>query len=116
MPRQRRDFSAIAAIRLTFDRQGDAPDLVIGEIGTVMLSAPGATPAEPEAVLLLGAGLLRTDEPNLAWEVRSNAFGEGYLLHLAVDPGNPQRLFAITGEGAVMASTDGGATWRAVGG
>ena len=65
---------------------------------------------------LLGAGLLRTDEPNLAWEVRSNAFGEGYLLHLAVDPGNPQRLFAITGEGAVMASTDGGATWRAVGG
>ena len=58
----------------------------------------------------IAAGLLA-----LGWQVVNNGFGEGYLLHLAVDPANPARLFAITGNGEVLTSTDAGANWRAIG-
>ncbi len=65
---------------------------------------------------VLGAGLVRTREPALSWEVVNNGFGRGYLLHLAVDPAEPRRLYAVTSEPAVIASQDGGATWHALAG
>jgi hypothetical protein len=63
---------------------------------------------------VLGIGLVQTDEAMLDWTVLSNAFGEGYLLHLARDPNNPMRRYAITGQAEMLASQDGGATWEMV--
>jgi len=63
---------------------------------------------------VLGAGLVRADETTLEWAVLSNAFGDGYLLHLARDPNDPLRQFAVTGQAEMLASQDGGATWEMV--
>jgi photosystem II stability/assembly factor-like uncharacterized protein len=61
---------------------------------------------------MLGSGLLRADEPSLNWRTVSNAFGQSYPLHLAIDPGDPRRLYAAMQGGELQASADGGATWR----
>jgi photosystem II stability/assembly factor-like uncharacterized protein len=63
---------------------------------------------------VLGAGLLQADETTLDWAVLSKAFGDGYLLHLARDPNDPMRRYAVTGQAEMLASQDGGATWEMV--
>lgn len=37
---------------------------------------------------MLGSELIRAEEPPLNWQPVSNGFGNRYLLHLAVDPGD----------------------------
>ena len=64
---------------------------------------------------VVGEGLLRAQEPQPRWEPVSNQFGDRVLLHLAVDPTDPARLYAVTQEGEILASTDGGRTWSALG-
>jgi photosystem II stability/assembly factor-like uncharacterized protein len=61
-----------------------------------------------------GLGLLRSPDDSLGWQVSSNAFGDRYLLHLAVDPSNAENLYAITNKTEVLASQDGGVTWEAL--
>lgn len=63
---------------------------------------------------MLGSGLMRAEEPSLDWQRLSNGFGDRYLLHLAVDPRNPDRMFASTQHNELMASRDGGSTWQAI--
>ncbi|UKJ75618.1 WD40/YVTN/BNR-like repeat-containing protein [Azospirillum brasilense] len=60
----------------------------------------------------VGTGLLKTTEPSLAWQPVSNGFGDAVLLHLAVDPTNPERLYAVTDKSAILTSQDGGKTWK----
>ena len=64
---------------------------------------------------MIGVGLVRTREPALRWELVNDRFGEHYVLHLAVDPAAPQRLYAVTSAPAVIASHDGGARWAPLG-
>ncbi len=64
---------------------------------------------------VVGRGLVRSAEDPLSFTTLSNDFGGGYLLHLAVDPTNPSRLFAATGRGRVVTSTDQGRTWTTFG-
>jgi photosystem II stability/assembly factor-like uncharacterized protein len=64
---------------------------------------------------VIGKGLLRMVEPNLNWRAVSNSFGDGYLLHLAIDPTDSSVLYAVTNSGAVLSSRDGGATWAPLG-
>ncbi len=63
---------------------------------------------------VVGTGLVKAEEPGLSWETVNADWGERVLLHLAVDPGNPERLFAVTDEGGILASTDGGQSWAAL--
>lgn len=61
---------------------------------------------------MLGSGLIRSEEASLDWQPVSNGFGDRYLLHLAVDPGNLNRLFAMTQNSELLASDDAGEGWR----
>ncbi len=61
-----------------------------------------------------GLGLLRATGDSLRWESVNNNFGDRYLLHLAADPTDPDKLFVVTSESEVLESNDGGATWRAL--
>ncbi|MFW6028197.1 MAG: WD40/YVTN/BNR-like repeat-containing protein [bacterium] len=61
---------------------------------------------------MLGSGLLHAQDTSLEWQALSNGFGDRYLLHLAVDPHDPDCLFASTQHNEVMASRDGGRTWQ----
>jgi len=69
---------------------------------------------------VIGMGLVRAAEKNLAWQVVGKGFGEDYLLHFAADPRDPQRLYAVkfnsrTRAQSVIASRDGGERWTPVG-
>jgi photosystem II stability/assembly factor-like uncharacterized protein len=61
-----------------------------------------------------GAGLVRGKEGSADWTVVSNGFADRYVIHFAAAPSDPQRLYAVTHKGELLASTDGGATWSAL--
>ncbi len=65
---------------------------------------------------IVGQGLLRTQEPDLRWESVNKSFGDRYLLHLAVDPGDSRRLYVVTNDKLVLVSEDDGITWTELGG
>jgi photosystem II stability/assembly factor-like uncharacterized protein len=62
---------------------------------------------------IVGVGLLKQQENK--WTRLSNDFGQGYLLHLTVDPNNLERLYAVSSDGALLTSLDGGQQWQAFG-
>jgi photosystem II stability/assembly factor-like uncharacterized protein len=65
---------------------------------------------------VIGRGLISTSEDRLAdWQTLSNGFGDGYVLHLAIDPTDGDKLYAVLHDGRVMASTDGGRLWNPFG-
>ena len=63
-----------------------------------------------------GRGLVASGEPPAGFETVSGGFGDAFLLHIAADPTNPDRLFAATGEGRILASSDRGRTWSGLAG
>lgn len=71
----------------------------------------------PEGTLyafLVGRGLVQSEGETLEFTTVSNETG-GVLLHLAVDPKSPKRIFAVAGRGRLLVSTDQGRTWSALG-
>lgn len=64
---------------------------------------------------ILGLGLVHATEPGLEWQTLGNGFGDAYVLHLAVDPTDKERLYAVTSQGTILASRDGGRTWAVLG-
>lgn len=78
-------------------------------VSMVETTANGAVHA-----FMLGSGLMRAEEPSLDWQALSNGFGDRYLLHLAVDPHDHDRFFASTQHNEMVASRDGGRTWRVI--
>ena len=84
---------------------------------TMVRVAPGGV----VYAFMVGTGLIRSVEPKLSWQsVTEHGFGRDYVLHLAMDPASPNRLYAITinpqeKAQAVLASTDAGKTWAPLG-
>ena len=66
-------------------------------------------------VFEVGTGLILGHEGSPAWESLSDDFGDDILLHLAADPSNADRLYAVTQKSEVLASQDGGKTWQRFG-
>jgi photosystem II stability/assembly factor-like uncharacterized protein len=65
---------------------------------------------------VIGRGLVRSAPDPLDFQTVNGDWGGGYVLHLAVDPTHPERMFAATHDARVLASTDGGRTWTPFGG
>ncbi|MFC5507614.1 F510_1955 family glycosylhydrolase [Bosea massiliensis] len=65
---------------------------------------------------VVGRGLMRSAEEPPRFTAAGGGFGEGYLLHLAIDPQNPNRLYGATARGEVLTSSDQGRTWSSFGG
>jgi mono/diheme cytochrome c family protein len=74
---------------------------------TMVQAAPGGR----LYAFVYGIGLITTQEPGLAWEILSRDFADRYILDLALDPGDPKRLYATVDTGAIMTSGDGGKSW-----
>jgi hypothetical protein len=69
---------------------------------------------------VVGTGLLRSQEADLAWLAIGAKLGDRYVVHLAVDPRNERKLYAITMDRAtqaqeIFASGDAGVTWNPLG-
>lgn len=78
------------------------------------------TPDGVVYAFLEGVGLIRTDEPGLAWQTVSADFAGRYFLHFAAAPGG-ERLYAValdpqTHKQALLTSADSGKTWTPLGG
>lgn len=64
---------------------------------------------------VMGAGLIEAQSAtSLNWTSVGPSLGEQVLLHLAIDPTDPNRMFAVTQESRVLTSTDGGQSWKAL--
>jgi len=75
--------------------------------------------AAPDGTLyafVMGRGLVSAKEAVFDFGTVSSGWGERFILHFAVDPTNPLRLFAATGANEVLMSTDAGNTWALFGG
>lgn len=73
------------------------------------------TPAGLIYAFVVGRGLVSSAEGSADFKTLSNDFGGESLIHLALDPNHPDRLFAATGRGRVLSSTDKGRTWNSFG-
>jgi photosystem II stability/assembly factor-like uncharacterized protein len=56
-------------------------------------------------------GLVKTRESPIAWTSLEGDWGNRFLLHLAVDPTDADRLYGATGSGVILKSSDGGKSW-----
>ena len=65
---------------------------------------------------VIGRGLVRAAEGDLAFSTVSETPRTPPLMHLAVDPANPDQLFAAAGRGQVLKSIDRGRIWTTFGG
>ncbi len=82
-----------------------------GQPATMVETGPDGT----VYAFIVGSGLIRAPAAMLAWSPVSNGFGSSVLLHLAVDPDDPNRLFAVDDAGRILASTDAGLNWTTLG-
>ena len=79
-----------------------------GQPASMVQTAPDGT----VYAFILGSGLMKSPRSVIDWKPVSNGFGQRVLLHLAVDPADPKRMFAVTDESEVLTSSDGGTTWQ----
>lgn len=78
-----------------------------GQPATMVETGPDGT----VYAFVIGLGLIKSPGAALSWRPVSKAFGDQVVLHLAADPADPLRLFAVTDAGRVLNSTDGGQRW-----
>jgi photosystem II stability/assembly factor-like uncharacterized protein len=69
---------------------------------------------------VVGLGLVRASEQDLAWQVINNGFGNDYVVHFAAGPSDHRQLYAVTlnpqtRAQRVVSSRDGGANWTHLG-
>ena len=74
---------------------------------TMVHAAPGGR----LYAFVYGIGLIAAEEPGLAWQTLSSDFADRYMRNLALDPGDPMRLYATVDTGAIVTSGDGGKSW-----
>jgi mono/diheme cytochrome c family protein len=95
---------------LFFSRDGGAswqPGHTIRRPATMVHTAPGGS----LYAFVLGVGLITAKEPDLTWTTLFTDVTDRYFLHMAIDPVNPERLYASVDTGAILTSGDGGKSW-----
>jgi photosystem II stability/assembly factor-like uncharacterized protein len=85
-------------------------------LDNTIVSAVRSSRSDRLFAFVVGGGLLATTESDLTqWTALGTGPSDQILLHLAIDPIDADRLYAITYDGDVIASADGGASWRRFG-
>jgi len=85
-------------------------------IGDAPVTMVDAAPNGTLYAFVVGRGLVSAKEGVFDFQTVHGEWENGFLLHFAVDPTDPDRLYAASSEGEVLRSADGGATWSAFGG
>ena len=70
---------------------------------------------QPKRVYAAGdAGLYRSDDAGETWQAAAQGLPTGGIVTLALDPRQPQQLYAATPGGGLYLSEDGATSWRAL--
>lgn len=85
-----------------------APSGPEGRPAIMIYAAPGKT----LFAFVVGTGLMTSPAAALDWRTLNNEFGDQVVLHLAADPNNPDRMFAVTDQSRILATVDRGRTWQ----
>ena len=83
---------------------------------------PAGYPAQPAGLahvgpdggvyaFVLGTGLVRSSPYAFSWTLLSADFEGLTVLHLAIDPTDTTRMYAVAQDSSIFASSDGGQTW-----
>jgi len=79
------------------------------------VNAVAVDPRDPKIVFAAGpAGVFRSNDSGLNWQASSEGLGTAAIIVLALNPGQPDTLFAATAEGALFRSDDGAQTWQSI--
>jgi hypothetical protein len=120
LPEKLIDLAASASNADTLYAATEAGLLVSANAGTTwtpLLDTAPVTMVEVTAdgtvyAFAYGQGLLSAKEDEPTWTNLAGDWDEQFLIHLAVDPTDPKRIFAATGDGQILASKDQGLSWR----
>lgn len=112
--------STIGARPLWKSTDGGATWKPVDNLPFAFLQTVIADPVTPTTLYAASTdrGLFKSVDGGITWSSSSNGIAGGVVQALAIDPANPQNLYAATGlgvtPGVVYKSTDGGNTWSAV--
>ena len=72
-------------------------------------------PRDPKIVFVAGAsGIFRSTDAGLNWEPRGQGLGSTNVVSLALNPSQPDTLFAATADGLLYRSDDAAQSWKPV--
>ena len=72
-------------------------------------------PRDPQIVFAAGpAGVFRSNDSGLNWQSNSEGLESAAIVALALNPGQPDTLFAAAAEGPLFQSNDGAQTWQLI--
>ena len=72
-------------------------------------------PRDPKSVFAAGlAGVFHSNDSGLTWQPSNEGLGTAAITALAINPDQPDTLFASTAEGALFRSDDGAQTWQSI--
>ena len=72
-------------------------------------------PRNPKNVYAAGpAGIVFSTNAGLTWQTRNAGLNPANFTALTLNPQQPDTLFAMTAEGALYRSDDGGRKWKSV--
>ena len=72
-------------------------------------------PRDPKSVFAAGPdGVFHSNDAGLTWQSSSKGLGTAEIIALALNPSQPDTLFAATAEGMLFRSDDGAMTWQAI--
>jgi photosystem II stability/assembly factor-like uncharacterized protein len=92
----------------TFEPRNDGlPSTDVHALGGAGSTLYAASPA---------AGFLVSSDEGVTWEIRNPQVGQGFMGALLVDPDDPAHVIAPDMQAGAVETTDGGLTWRALGG
>ena len=72
-------------------------------------------PRDPQSVFAAGpAGVFHSNDSGLNWQASNEGLGTAAIVALALNPSQPDTLFAATVDGALFRSDDGAQTWQSI--
>ncbi len=72
-------------------------------------------PRDPQVVFAAGpAGLFRSKDSGLTWEASGQGLGTTAIVALALNPAQPDRLYAASADGSLFRSDDNARSWQTI--
>jgi hypothetical protein len=90
--------------------------ILVGGHPGIAVSTDGGATFEPRNEGLPGVGTFASTDAGQSWEMRSDQVGGAFMGRIQVDSSDEEHLLAPDVQAGAVESTDGGRSWKALGG